>query len=277
MSGRAEAALRDAARALAPELGERLAAVRARIAAAARRAGRAPDEVRLVAVSKRQPLERIAAAVLAGARDLGENYVQEARDKRDAVLAAVAGDAPPPRWHLIGPLQRNKAAAAVALFDTVETVDRAALADELARRAAAAGRVLPVLLQVNVDGDDRKSGVAPEGAEALLAACARHGALRIEGLMTIPRAAGPDAARAAFARLRALRDRLRSAPGGAGLRELSMGMSGDFEIAVEEGATSVRVGTAIFGEREDAPRPAPGGSDGDASGGPGAASDGGRT
>jgi len=227
---------------------ERVVEIRARIAAAAHRAGRDPADIRLLAVAKRQPIARVAAALRAGVRDLGWNYVQEARDARSA-LDAARGDGPAPRWHLIGPLQRNKAQAAVALFDLVETVDRASIADELARRADASGRVLPVFLQVNVDADAAKSGAAPDQVEALLAHCAALGALRVEGLMTIPRAGEPEDARAAFARLRELRDRLRGSPGGAALRELSMGMSGDFEIAIEEGATSVRIGTALFGER----------------------------
>ena len=229
---------------------DRLDAIRERIAHAAERSGRREEDVRLIAVSKRQPLERIAALVRAGARDLGENLVQEARDKREALLAAI-GDAEPPRWHLIGALQRNKAALAVNLFDTIETVDRASLARELQKRAEAAGRsALPVLLQVNVSREEQKSGVLPEAAAELLAECSAFPLLQPKGLMAIPAAGSSETARAAFAQVRELRDTLRREPGGEALTELSMGMSLDFEIAIEEGATSVRVGTALFGERE---------------------------
>ena len=236
------AAIRD-------EIAQSLSDVRERIAAAARRSGREPDEVRLIAVSKRQPVERIAAAVAAGVRDLGENLVQEARDKRDAVLAAI-GAAPGPRWHLIGTLQRNKAALAVRLFDSIETVDRIALAQALAKRASQAGRTLPVLLQVNISCEPQKGGIAPGQAGELLAACAELEPLQVVGLMAIPAAVETaELSRPAFAQLRALRDTLRNEPGGAALEQLSMGMSSDYEVAIEEGATSVRVGTAVFGER----------------------------
>ena len=229
------------------ELAGRLAAVRGRIAAAARRAGRDPAEVTLVGVTKRVPAGRVAAAVRAGLLDLGESYVQEAGPKIADVTRTVGNE---PRWHLVGRLQRNKAKEAVRLFQVVESVDRADLARELARRAEAAGRRLDFLLQVNVSGDRQKGGAGPEELADLLAACAALPALRVRGLMTVP-AAGPDpeAARPAFARLRALRDELRATPAGTGLHHLSMGMSADFEVAVEEGATIVRVGTALFGPR----------------------------
>jgi len=232
----------------AQELAERLAAVRARIAAAARRAGRDPSEVTLVGVTKGVPAERVVAAVEAGLAELGESYVQEAGPKIAAVNRAVSN---PPRWHLVGRLQRNKAKEAVRLFQVVESVDRLELARELDRRAAAAGRRLEVLLQVNLSGERQKGGVAPEALAELLAACAALPALEVTGLMTVPAAAPePEAARPAFAHLRALRDALRATPAGKGLRHLSMGMSGDFEVAVEEGATIVRVGTALFGPRD---------------------------
>lgn len=235
---------------------DRIAAVQQRVAAAAERSGRSAADVRLVAVSKRQPLERIAEAVRAGIRDLGENQVQEARDKRKALLASI-GAAPAPRWHLIGPLQRNKAGLATRLFDRIETIDRAPLAEALARHAERAGRRLPILIQVNISGEASKSGVAPEEARELLAACGRQPTLEVVGLMAIPRASlDPEASRPAFAQLRSLRDTLRIEPGGEALRELSMGMSNDFEIAIEEGATSVRVGTALFGARPAGPTPA---------------------
>ena len=231
-------------------IADRLSRLQERIASAARRAGRSPSDVELIAVSKRQPVERIAAAVRAGVRDLGENRVQEAGNKRAAVLAAI-GDAARPRWHLVGSLQRNKAALAVELFDSIQSVDRESLAITLARHAGEAGRRLRVLLQVNLSREPQKGGVAPERAAALLAACRESEALEVVGLMAIPAAArAPEASRAAFAQLRALRDTLQGEPGGESLRALSMGMSGDFEVAIEEGATSIRVGTALFGERD---------------------------
>jgi pyridoxal phosphate enzyme (YggS family) len=233
-----------------PEVAERLAAVRERIAEASRRAGRQPGEVTLVGASKRVPRERVLAAVEAGLSHLGENYVQEAAEKVDWV-AERASQAP--RWHLIGRLQRNKARAALELFDTVESVDRASLARELARRARAAGRLLPVLIQVNLSEEPQKAGVAAAELPALLELCAGLEGLRVEGLMAIPAPEpDPERSRPAFARLRELRERLRPGPGGAHLRELSMGMSADFEVAVEEGATRVRVGTALFGPRPPA-------------------------
>jgi hypothetical protein len=228
---------------------ERLESVRARIAAAARRAGRDAADVTLVGVSKRMPADRMAEAARAGLACVGENYVQEAREKRTALEALPETRAL--RWHLIGSLQRNKARDAVASFDVVETVDRVSLAQELDRRAAQAGRTLEVLLQVNVSGEPQKAGARPEQVEALLGACAELPHLRVTGLMAVPEAADdPERTRPSFARLRALRDELRAVPGGAGLRELSMGMSADFEVAIEEGATLVRVGTALFGPRE---------------------------
>jgi pyridoxal phosphate enzyme (YggS family) len=232
---------------MSADFATRLAAVRSRIEAAARRAGRDAREITLVGVSKRMPAERIAEAARAGLTCIGENYVQEAREKR----AALADCPQALRWHLIGNLQRNKARDAVALFDVIETVDRAALAEELDRRTAAAGRTLEILLQVNVSGEPQKAGARPQDVAALLAACAALPHLRVTGLMTVPEAADDaEATRPAFARLRALRDALRAAPGGQNLRDLSMGMSADFEVAIEEGATLVRVGTALFGPRE---------------------------
>jgi len=235
-----------------PDVGENLARVRERIAAAAHRVGREPEAITLVGVSKRIALPRVVAAVEAGLEHLGENYVQAARRVIPALAAAVAPGTPL-HWHMIGHLQRNKARDAVQLFQVVETVDRLALARELARRAAANGTCLQVLLQANLSGEAQKSGVAPAALGDLLAACAGLEALEVVGLMTIPALShDPEATRPVFARLRELRDELRQRPEGAGLRHLSMGMSADFEIAVEEGATIVRVGTAIFGAREEA-------------------------
>lgn len=234
-------------------LAARLGAVRARIDAAARRAGRDPAAVRVIGASKRQPAARVAAAARAGLRDLGENYVQEAAAKIASVQKILGPEeAASLRWHGIGHLQRNKAREAVAAFACIHTVDSERLAAELEKHAAAAGRVLPVLVQVNVSGEATKSGVDEAALPALLAALAGHLHLRTVGLMAMPAPAeDPEAARPAFARLRALRDELRDAPGGAQLAELSMGMSHDFEIAVEEGATWVRIGTDLFGPRPD--------------------------
>lgn len=230
---------------------ERIAAVRARVAAAERRAGRPAGSVRLVAVSKGFAAAAVAEAVGAGLRVFGENRVQEAAAKIPAVAALC--DAPL-EWHLIGALQRNKARRAAELFDCVQSVDRLELAEELSRAALARGRVLAVLLQVNVDEEPQKAGVAPRDAAALLAGVDPLAGLRVAGLMAIPRAR-PDAeqVRASFARLRELRAELDAGRADERrLRELSMGMSGDFEVAIEEGATCVRVGSAIFGERSAA-------------------------
>jgi pyridoxal phosphate enzyme (YggS family) len=211
-----------------------LAAVRERMASAAARVGRDAAEVRLIAVSKTKPAALVQAAVAAGVHDLGENYVQEALPKQRAVSGEV-------RWHLIGPLQRNKAARALEIFDLIQTVDSAALGAALARHAAARGVSARVLVEVNVGGEASKHGVAPGDVPALLEQL-RDPHLSVEGLMTIPPPGSPDAARSGFRRLRALAE-------AAGLRELSMGMTDDFEMAIEEGATMIRVGRAIFGER----------------------------
>jgi len=234
------------------EIAARLAAVRERVARAAARAGRTPGEIRIVGVSKRKPAEAIVAAVAAGLERIGENYVQEALAKLPAVWARLdARGLRHPQVHFVGRLQRNKARDAVAHFHCVETVDRESLARALDARARAQGVRLAVLLQVDLSGEATKGGAAPEALADLLASCAALPGISVEGLMTVPAPAPePEASRPAFARLRALRDALRALPGGERLRELSMGMSGDFEVAVEEGATLVRVGTAIFGPRE---------------------------
>lgn len=232
---------------------ERIGALRARIEAAARRAGRDPAAVRVIGSSKRQPLARVVAAVRAGLRDLGENYVQEAAVKISAMKEILGPKtAAELRWHGIGHLQRNKAKEAVAAFACIHTVDSPRLAAELEKHAAAAGRVLPVLLQVNVSRETTKSGVEEAALPGLLAALAGHSHLAVVGLMGMPAPTeDPEAERPAFARLRALRDELRDAPGGGALAELSMGMSHDLEVAVEEGATWVRIGTDLFGPRPD--------------------------
>jgi pyridoxal phosphate enzyme (YggS family) len=211
-----------------------LAAVRARIVRAAERAGRDPGSVHLIAVSKTKPAALVRAALVAGATDFGENYVQEAVAKRAEMGAGG-------RWHLIGHLQRNKAARAVETFDCIQTVDSAALAAALARHAAEQQRTIHVLVEVRLGGEATKSGVDPAALPALLADL-RSPALVVDGLMTVPPPGDAEAARPHFRTLRALGER-------AGLRELSMGMSDDFEVAIEEGATMVRVGRAIFGAR----------------------------
>jgi pyridoxal phosphate enzyme (YggS family) len=215
---------------------ENLARVRERMAAAAARAGRRPDEVLLVGVSKTVEVERLRAAVAAGLAALGENRVQEARPKIAALGRGVA-------WHLVGHLQTNKVRDALELFDLIHSLDRLELVDPLERRAAARGRPVETLLQVNLAGEASKGGVAPDDVGAALEAIAKHDHVRVRGLMAIPPAVTrPEEARPWFRALRGLAER-------HGLRELSMGMSGDFEIAIEEGATMVRVGTAIFGAR----------------------------
>jgi hypothetical protein len=219
-----------------------LAAVRARIDAAARACGRDPADITLVAVSKLQPEALIRAAYACGQRDFGENYVQELVSKREALA-----DLPDLRWHLIGHLQRNKAKYVAPFVHLAHTVDDRDLGAELGRRAASAGRVLDALVQVNVGGEAQKSGCAPGDLAALLRDLAAVEGLRVRGLMTVPpHTDDPAGAQPFFDALRALRD----AHGGPeALPTLSMGMTHDLEVAVAAGATLVRVGTAIFGAR----------------------------
>lgn len=227
----------------ADDISAALANVRDRIIAAARAAGRPPDSVRLVAVSKKMTVDDVRAALHAGQLDLGESYGQELRDKRQA----LAGEPVPPRWHFIGPLQANKVKYVAGNVALVHSVDGIELLDELERRGAEQA----CLVQVNVAGEARKRGVAPAALPALLDHFATLSRVRCEGLMTIPPPSDdPTAARPHFAALRALRDReATNARPRVDLRELSMGMSHDLEAAIAEGATLVRVGTAIFGTR----------------------------
>ena len=237
---------------------DNVARVRDRIAEAAVRAGRDPADVALVAVTKTRDLETVRAAVAAGLHDLGENRVGELVAKSDALPgeATASGRAGAVRWHLVGSLQRNKARDAAARADLFHALDSVRLADALDKRAAQAARVLPVLVQVNVSGEDAKGGVEPDAALDLLAYAADAAHLRPVGLMGMA-ALAEDArdlerlVRPAFRRLRTLFDAWGGPEaGGAGRGGvLSMGMSGDFEVAVEEGATLVRVGTALFGPR----------------------------
>jgi len=225
------------------QLASNLAAVRSRIADAERRSGRPPGSVTLIGVVKTLAAETLSGAVSLGLADLGENRVQEAEGHQRTVARTAA------RWHMIGHLQRNKAGRALELFDVVHGVDDAELARALDRRAQAVGRRLPVLLEVNVSGERTKFGVAPDAAAALAEAVEALPGVELRGLMTVgAAAAAPEQARPGFASLRELRDAL-SARLGRPLPELSMGMSGDYEVAVEEGATMVRVGTALFGAR----------------------------
>jgi pyridoxal phosphate enzyme (YggS family) len=223
-------------------IAQNLERVREQIAAAARRAGRDPGEVTLVAVTKTVAPERVEEALRCGVAVFGESKIQEARAK----IPLVSGRA---RWHMVGHLQSNKARDAVALFELIHSVDSVKLAVELDKWAARAGRTQPILLEVNVAGEKSKFGLPPDGLEDALARV--HSLTRLEpvGLMTItPYADDPEQARPHFRRLRELRDTLRAARGWS-LPHLSMGMSGDFQVAIQEGATLVRIGTAIFGER----------------------------
>jgi len=213
-----------------------------RIAEAERRAGRPRGAVKLVAVSKTQPLSRILEAHAAGLSVFGENYVQEAAEKAPAL--------PGSEWHLIGKLQGNKVRRAVSLFAWIQTADSAKRLAEISRCAVDAGKIVPVLIEVNVAAEESKAGAAPGDLPSILAASTPLPGVRVEGLMAIPPwTDDPEATRPYFVRLRELRDLL-SRESGAALRELSMGMSNDFEAAIGEGATMVRVGTAIFGSRQ---------------------------
>jgi PLP dependent protein len=212
-----------------------VAGVRARIAAACARAGRKADEVTLIAVTKVFPASYVEEAIAAGVTDIGENRVQEVREKQPLVTGRA-------RWHLIGHLQSNKAKDAVRLFDVIQTVDSLALAEKIARAAEGEGKRQEVLLQVNVGDESQKSGADKRDVESLATRIAALPSLHLAGLMAIPPVGTADESRPYFRELRAQRDVL-------GLEHLSMGMSDDFEVAIEEGATLVRVGRAIFGSR----------------------------
>jgi pyridoxal phosphate enzyme (YggS family) len=225
-------------------IADNLRTVTDRIASAARRSGRDPSSVKLVVVTKTVDIERVREAVIAGAAILGENRVQEAKEKIEE-LGRIAG------WHLIGRLQTNKAKYAVKLFDLVHSVDDLELAKELDKQAAKIGKKQDVLIEVSIAGEAAKAGVALPETTALVREAASLGNISIRGLMTMPPySENPEDSRPYFRRLRELAEALaREAIPGVSLKELSMGMSGDFEVAVEEGATLVRVGTAIFGTR----------------------------
>lgn len=224
------------------EIAARLTAVRERIAAAAARAGRRAEAIRLVAVSKTQPVDMIAAAVAAGAREFGENKAQELRDKMPQFAPGIS-------WHFIGRLQTNKIKYVVPGACLIHSLDRLDLATGIDQHAERAGRVVAVLIEVNTSGEESKAGLSPAELPDFLARLSAYEHLRVQGLMTMAAPGDQERARESFRLLRRLRDELHATPSGAGLVELSMGMSGDYEIAVEEGATIVRVGTAIFGAR----------------------------
>lgn len=207
--------------------------VRERIANACARAGRDPPGVRLVAVTKTRTPDQVEAIISLGVEDIGENRVREALTKAPQVKL-------PARWHMVGHLQRNKARKAVAVFECLHSLDSARLADTLERECAKAGKALPVLIELNLAGEESKTGLLPEKLDELVERCRRAGHIQLKGLMTMaPLVEDPERVRPLFARLRELAGEL-------GLAELSMGMTSDFEVAIEEGATMVRIGTALF-------------------------------
>ena len=223
---------------------ERCEGIKERVARAALRSGRDPSEIRLVAAVKSVPVGRVLEAVEAGVEMLGENYVQEAQRLRERIEQPV-------QWHMIGHLQSKKARQAVRLFDVIETVDRVKIVSELQRSAKLEGKRLDVLVQVDLAGETTKSGAKADQVLELIEEVKACENLCCVGLMTLPPLFDdPEGARPTFAELRRLRDRIQPlVPSGVELKELSMGMSGDFEVAVEEGATLVRIGTALFGAR----------------------------
>lgn len=225
---------------------KRLNTIKERIRRSAENCGRNAEDIRLVAVSKTRTADRVRIALEAGATILAENYVQEARDKIN-VLASY-----PVSWHFIGHLQKNKARVAVGLFDLIHSVDSLKLANELDRQAAKIDKTQEILIQVNVGNEPSKSGVSVSAAIQLTKEIGRLKNLATRGLMTMPPFFDdPERARPCFSALRQLKDRIMEERiPNVSMNELSMGMTGDFEVAIEEGATLVRIGTAIFGERE---------------------------
>ena len=235
-------------------IGDNLQAVRRRLAAAARAAGRDPEKITLLAVSKAHPAGRILECFAAGQRAFGENYVQEAEHKMDAIALALGPErARELEWHMIGPLQSNKTRVVAERFDWVQSVDREKIAQRLSDQRPKGRAALNVLVQVNVSGETSKSGVEPRAALALALAVGRLPRLRLRGLMAIPEPTEDGTVQRA--RFRLLRELLGAAAAqGLALDTLSMGMSDDMEAAIAEGATMVRIGTAIFGAREGARR-----------------------
>ncbi len=228
-----------------PSLSERVEAVGKRIERAAESAGRAPHDITLVAVTKSVPVDRICEAIELGISHFGENRVQEAERK---IAALGPGDA---TWHLIGSLQTNKINKALRLFSLIHSIDSTRLASAVQCRAEREGIVVPCLVQVNVSGEEVKHGITLESAVSDIREIAEYSCLEIRGLMTIaPHASDPESVRPVFRKLRELADRVRELGiPRASMDVLSMGMSGDFEVAIEEGATMVRIGSALFGMR----------------------------
>lgn len=229
-------------------IADNLADIRGRIRAACLRSGRDESEVRLVGVTKTVPVERIREGVAAGIKILGENYVQEASKKAEALADLDVS------WHFIGHLQSNKSKLVMQCCDWIQTVDRESLAGTLSALSQKRGKALPILIQVNVGDEGSKSGVHPDGLLALFRAVVRMEGLEVRGLMTLPPySEDPERVRPYLRKMRELLERVREeAPDPGRIRELSMGMSHDFETAVEEGATLVRIGTALFGTRPPA-------------------------
>lgn len=226
------------------QLAANIAAVRANIEYATERARRSPNEITLIAVSKTKPLEMIRAVYQLGVTDFGENRVQEALPKLEAFHPQDL------HWHMIGHVQTNKASKVAAAFDSVQSVDSLHLAQALDRHAGAHARRLPILLQVNVAGEASKEGMTPQETPALARQIAQLPHLDIQGLMTIaPITRQPEEVRPVFRALHELRDQLRDAMPDCSWKHLSMGMTDDYTVAIEEGATMVRIGRAIFGER----------------------------
>ena len=225
---------------MADQLEQNLELVKRRMAEACRRADRDPGSVHLVAITKTFPATVVNRAIAAGLREIGENRVQELRDKVDQVFGSV-------RWHLVGHLQSNKARLATRLCDVIQTVDSLSLAEKISREAVAAAKEIEVLIQVNVGAEAQKSGVAPEEVPALARSIRRLDQVRLRGLMSIPPLADEGQTRRYFRQMRQLRDQVRGEIDE--LSELSMGMTDDFEMAIEEGSTMIRVGRALFGER----------------------------
>lgn len=219
--------------------------VRDQVAMMAQRCGRRPADITIVCAAKTKGPEAVRAAIAAGATDIGENYVQEAREKSAQVPEPV-------RWHLIGHLQRNKVRDAVRLFTLIHSLDNMALAQELNRQGEKQGKTVRTLIEVNLGGEPTKSGIAPAMVEPLLKVATTLPSIRVEGFMTIPPpGANAEASRPYFRELAQFRERYsRFQTGNIDLRELSMGMTDDYQVAIEEGATIVRIGRAIFGERQ---------------------------
>lgn len=225
-------------------LASSLGAIRSRIEAACHRGGRKPEEVRLIAVSKTVPAERVREAVALGIRDLGENRVQEATEKAAALGAG-------PTWHLLGHLQSNKAKKAVELFSWVHSLDSAEIAGEVAKRSAAIGKTIDALIELNLTGESQKTGLDPARLDETVEAIRNLPGLRLRGLMTMaPFTDDLETVRRCFRELRDTLERTRDLHNlGPDFRDLSMGMTGDFEIAIEEGSTMIRIGRALFGDR----------------------------